>query len=148
MTWKMICQYAGFFASAAPLGALAGCAFDASRTPSEEVDVLVVHGRNDAVVSFAGVGVPQRDLALAALPYGTPTVLVDDGAHKATRWTTPTGTDLEFWEHDYVSPSFLLQGHCFPGSTDTGLLGFACSAPNAFTYGDLAIQFFIAHPKG
>jgi poly(3-hydroxybutyrate) depolymerase len=147
MTWRMVCDHADFFASAAPGGAIEGCAFDAAHAPSEEVDVLVMHGHNDVIVSFQSTAIPQRDAALAYWAFGPPEVFAGDATYTATRWTTAQGSVLELWEHDYSSQSLLIQGHCFPGSDDTGFLGLACEPPNAFSYGEIALQFFLDHPK-
>jgi poly(3-hydroxybutyrate) depolymerase len=153
MTFRLLCDYADFFASGAPIGAIEGCQFSGQDTPSEEVDILQVHGRTDAIVSFQGTAVPQRDKALAAWAFGSPSVLEDDGAHKATRWTTNNGTVFEFWEHDYQSTATLgitgVDGHCVPGGTDfSGFPAyFSCAETNTFVFGQLAMQFFIAHPK-
>jgi dienelactone hydrolase len=148
MTWRMVCSHADFFASAAPLGGLEGCEFSGGNMPTREVSVLMGHGHKDNIVSFAGVAVPQRDKALAAWPFGEGVVIESDGEHTATRYTTPSGTTFEFWEHDYKAGSALLGGHCFPGGTDVGWspTQFGCDAKNAFVFGELAVKFFEAHP--
>jgi hypothetical protein len=150
MTWRMVCAHADFFASAAPIGGLAGCEFVGANVPSREVPVMQVHGRKDNVVNFGAIGVPQREAALAYWGEGPGVVLEDDGAHKATRYLSAAGTPLEFWEHDYQAGSFILGGHCFPGGTDVGLspFQFGCADQNTFVYGAKAMQFFIDHPKG
>ena len=154
MAFRLLCDHANFFASGAPVGAIAGCEFSGQNTPSEEVDILQVHGRTDAVVSFTGVAVPQRDAALAAWPFGAPSVLEDDGAHRATRWTTTNGTVFEFWEHDYQTSDQVvfvgIVGHCVPGGADFDgtPAGYSCENANTFVFGQLAMQFFQAHPKG
>jgi polyhydroxybutyrate depolymerase len=153
MTFRLLCSHADFFASGAPIGALEGCEFSGANTPSEEVDILQVHGRQDGVVSFQGTAVPQRDKALAAWPFGAPTVLEDDGAHKATRWVTTSGTVFEFWEHDYTTDALVLvvalKGHCVPGGQDFSgsPAGYSCEDMNTFVFGQLAMQFFLDHPK-
>jgi poly(3-hydroxybutyrate) depolymerase len=149
MTWRLLCDHADYFASGSPLGGLAGCEFSAVKAPSQEVPILQVHGRKDAVVSFQGIAIPQRDAALAYWMDGPGVVLEDDGMHKATRYTTAAGTRFELWEHDYVAGSFILGGHCFPGGTDVGASPFqyGCTAPGTFVYGELAMQFFLDHPK-
>lgn len=153
MTFRLLCDYADFFASGAPIGALEGCAFSGADTPSEEVDILQVHGHADAVVSFNGVAVPQRDKALAAWPFGAPSIIEQDAAHTATRWTTAGGTVFEFWEHDYTTSAQIafvgIDGHCVPGGTDfSGIpAGFSCEDTGTFVFGQLAMQFFLAHPK-
>jgi predicted esterase len=149
MTWRLLCDHAAFFASASPLGGLAGCEFSGANAPSQEIPILQVHGRKDAVVSFPNIAIPQRDAALAYWMDGPGVVLEDDGIHKATRYVTAAGTRFELWEHDYLAGSFILGGHCFPGGTDVGASPFqyGCTAPGTFIYGELAMQFFLDHPK-
>jgi poly(3-hydroxybutyrate) depolymerase len=67
MTLRLLCTHADFFASGAPIGALEGCEFEGANAPSEEVDILQVHGHSDAVVSFDAVAIPQRDAILGRL---------------------------------------------------------------------------------
>jgi dienelactone hydrolase len=149
MTWRLLCNHADFFASASPLGGLAGCEFSGANIPSQEIPILQVHGRKDAVVSFPNIAVPQRDAALAYWMDGPGVVLEDDGMHKATRYVTAAGTRFELWEHDYVAGNFILGGHCFPGGTDVGasVFQYGCTATGTFVYGALAMQFFLDHPK-
>ena len=149
MTWRLLCDHADYFASASPLGGLAGCEFSGANAPSQEIPILQVHGRKDAVVNFQGIAIPQRDAALAYWMDGPGVVLEDDGMHKATRYTTAAGTRFELWEHDYVAGSFILGGHCFPGGTDVGVSPFqyGCTAAGTFVYGELAMQFFLDHPR-
>ncbi|MFO0614939.1 MAG: hypothetical protein U0414_20285 [Polyangiaceae bacterium] len=153
MTFRLLCGHADFFASAAPIGAIEGCEFAGANTPSEEVDILQVHGHDDAIVNFQSVAVPQRNAALAAWPFGAPSMIEQDGKHLATRWTTPSGTAFEFWEHDYKTSAQVffvsIKGHCVPGGTDfSGTpAGYSCEDANTFVFGELAMQFFLAHPK-
>lgn len=153
MTFRLLCDHADFFASGAPIGAVRGCEFDGDRLPSEEVDILMVHGHADNVVSFPNVAIPQRDDALAAWSFGAPSVFEDESSHTATRWTTETGTDFEFWEHDYETSATAvivqLKGHCVPGGEDFDGMpaGYSCEDTGTFVYGELAMQFFRDHPK-
>jgi len=153
MTFRLLCGHADFFASAAPASALPGCEFTAPNTPSEEIDILQVHGLQDPIVSFPNQALPQRNAALLAWPFGDPAVFEDDGMHKATRWTTPTGTVYEFWEHNYVTSATALfvplKGHCVPGGADFSgdPAGYSCEDINTFVFGELAVAFFEAHPK-
>lgn len=154
MTLRLLCSHAGFFASGAPIGALEGCEFEGGNVPSEEVDILQVHGHSDGVVSFDAVAVPQRDAILGGFPFGAPTVIEQDAGHTATRWQTPSATVFEFWEHDYETSASVvfvdLAGHCVPGGNDFDGVpaGYSCEDEGTFVFGALAMQFFIAHPKG
>ena len=153
MTFRLLCQHADFFASGAPASAVQGCEFFGASTPSEEVDILQVHGHLDAIVNFYNVGVPQRNAALAAWPFGPPSMIESDAKHTATRWQTPSGTVFEFWEHDYstsASANFVpLVGHCVPGGSDFSgdPAGYSCEDAGTFAFGEEAIAFFEAHPK-
>lgn len=148
LTWQLVCKHADWFAAASPLGALPGCSFDGADVPSREVPMLIVHGRKDTVVAFSLLE-SQRDAALGYWPFGGPTVVADDGAHKVTRWTTPSGTPLEVWEHDYTATSLLLNGHCVPGSPHLVAfpLAFGCQQPGTFVWGEVAMAFFAAHVR-
>lgn len=154
MTFRLMCTHAETFASIAPGGALPGCEFTGTNVPSEEVDILQMHGRVDGVVNFMAQAIPQRDAVLnGGWPFGAPTTLVDDGKHKATRYTTTSGTVFEFWEHDYQTSAVVafvpLKGHCVPGGTDFNGFpaGYSCQDMNTFAFGQIAMQFFIDHPK-
>lgn len=153
MAFRLVCDHADFIASAAPIGAIRGCEFAGANTPSEEVDLLMVHGHADAVVNFQSVAVPQRDDALDAWPFGAPTTIEEDAKHEARRWTTPSGTVFEFWEHDYETSAVVffvgIKGHCVPGGSDFDgpPAGYSCEDTNTFVFGELAMEFFKAHPK-
>lgn len=153
MTFRLICAHADFFASGAPIGALAGCEFEGANTPSEEVDILQVHGHADAVVNFQSVAIPQRDAALDAWTFGEPDVFDGDDDFTATRWTTDGGTDFEFWEHDYTTSAQVvfvsIEGHCVPGGTDFdgAPAGYSCEDEDTFVFGEIAIDFFESHRK-
>lgn len=150
MTSRFLCQHADVFASMAP-AAGTGCSFFGSDAPSREVHVLYMHGTKDALVAFAQ-GAAQRDAAIAYWKMKQTAVVESDGSHVWTRYQSPSGTVLEFVQHDYQASSFALKGHCFPGSTDKGgepgqLFSFACVDAAAFTWGEIAMQFFREHPK-
>lgn len=153
MTFRLVCTHADFFASAAPGAAIEGCEFFGLNMPSEEVDILMVHGHTDALVNFTTIALPQRNAALAAWDFGAPIVLEENADHTATRWETPTGNVFEFWEHDFETSAtavfVALKGHCVPGGDDFDgdPAGYSCEDPDTFVFGELAMQFFLAHPK-
>jgi polyhydroxybutyrate depolymerase len=153
MTFRLLCTHADFFASGAPGSALPGCEFTGTNQPSQEVDILQVHGVEDGVLNFQTYAVPQRDAVLnGGWPFGQPTVLETDAKHTATRWVTTSGTVFEFWQHDYQTNAVVLiplKGHCVPGGNDFNgtPAGYSCDDTNTFVFGQLAMQFFMAHPK-
>jgi poly(3-hydroxybutyrate) depolymerase len=151
MTSRMLCKHADTWASVAP-AAGTGCTFSGTDTPSREVHTLYMHGTSDALVAFS-VGKGQVDAAVAKWKMTAQPDVESDGKHAWHRWKSPAGTILEFVQHDYQAASSVLKGHCYPGSKDKGgepgqLFPFNCteSAP-AFTWGEIAMAFFIAHPK-
>jgi hypothetical protein len=150
MTFRMLCKHADTFASVAP-AAGTGCTFKPGDTPSREIPVLYMHGVNDALVSFTSAAVPQRDEVVAGWSMGTGTVIASDTHYTRTQYKSASGTVFEFIQHDYEASSPILRGHCYPGSTDPGkepgqLFPFGCIPPNAFTWGEEAMKFFVAHP--
>ena len=150
MTFRFLCAYSELFASMAP-GAGTGCSFTPGM-PKVEVPIFYLHGTKDVLVSFSAAGVPQIDAAVSAWNMSGPTVLSMDATSSRRRWTSPKGTVVEFFQHDYDTGNPALGGHCYPGSGDPGtasgqLFSFACKPPNAIVWGDEAMKFFLAHPK-
>ena len=151
MTFRFLCKHADVFASMAP-AAGTGCSFTNGDTPSREVPLLYMHGTKDNLVNFQGAAVPQRNAVTTGWKTDQGTKIGGDANFTRTRYVTQSGTPFEFIQHDYSASSFVLGGHCYPGSTDPGgekgqLFPFNCVKPNAFTWGDEAMKFFMAHPK-
>jgi len=168
MTWRFVCQHTDLLASAVPAAAAGsaaisletGCSFTGSDVPSKPIDILYMHGTQDALVSFSNA-VALRGAIAQALALGAETVLQTDSAHRWTRQTESHGKVFEFIQHDYVSDSTVglpplgvaIKGHCYPGSKDYSpsvpgqLMGFGCTGENAFHWGEAALRFFMAHPK-
>lgn len=151
MTFRFLCKHADVFASVAP-GAGTGCTFTGADTPSREIPVLYMHGTKDAILNFTSLAVPQRNEVVLGWNMDAGTVIASDANYTRTRYTSPKGNVFEFIQHDYAASSIVLGGHCYPGSTDPGgqpgqLFSFACVGPNAFTWGDEVMSFFLAHPK-
>lgn len=145
-TWHFICDHADLIASAAPHASGAGnmrgesCDFDDDRSPVEQVDILMSHGRMDSIVRFAR-GVTQLDLVIESWSMAPSKVLVDDTDYRWTRWTNDQGTVLEFIEFDWTTPTG--EGHCYPGGVGSG----GCGIDTPVHYGEAALAFYIAHPK-
>lgn len=151
MTSRMLCKHADLWASVAP-AAGTGCTFSGADAPSREVHTLYMHGTSDALVAFS-VGKAQVNAAVAKWKMTAQADVESDGKHTWRRWKSATGTVLEFVQHDYQAASFVLKGHCYPGSKDKGgepgqLFPFNCTeAAPAFTWGEIAMAFFISNPK-
>ena len=151
MSSRFLCKHADAFASIAP-AAGTGCSFSGSDKPSVEIPVLYMHGTTDALVAFSA-GTAQRDALIAAWKMTGETVVASDAKFKHSRWTNAAGTTFEFISHDYQASSFVLKGHCYPGSKDLKggepgqLFGFACTDAAAFTWGDVVMKFFVDHPR-
>jgi pimeloyl-ACP methyl ester carboxylesterase len=151
MTWRFVCNHADLIASAAPAGAGASypedplgpgvsCNFDLSGFPSEEIDILFVHGRSDFVVPFE-TALLQRDLVIENWEMTETDILADEPDYRWTRWASSEGTVFEFLEHDWQSA--FLGGHCYPGAS--GSVG--CGPDTPVSYGEAVLQFYIDHPK-
>ncbi|MBM4386926.1 MAG: hypothetical protein FJ088_04250 [Deltaproteobacteria bacterium] len=156
MTWRFICSHSDILASAAPGGACAfygdeGCPFSAGKTPEEKIAILYMHGTKDALIPFYCAEM-QREAIIGAWGLWPTATLSSDNEHEWTRYEGAAGEIFEFVEHDYKASSFILQGHCYPGSADDGkapgqLFSYACTGSSAFKRGEIVMQFFLAHPK-
>lgn len=156
MSWRFVCAYADELASAAPAAACGGsvdidCSFEGGDAPAMELPLLYMHGYEDTIVDYDCTS--NRIEAIDdAWGLSSETVLSEDDDHRWTRWTTASGTPVELIEHDYEADSFVLGGHCYPGSTDPGdasgqLFSFACEGATAFDWGEAVMDFFVAHPR-
>jgi len=164
MSWRFSCQHTDLFGSVAPAAAAGaaaisvevGCTFTGQDVPRGELDILYMHGVEDALVNFQNA-VTLRDAVIAHYGMSTGLVVAGDSTYKRTRYTTQNGRVFEFIEHRYLSDSSVLgvaiRGHCFPGSPDQTvtlpgqLMAFGCKPPNSFTWGEEVVRFFMAHPK-
>jgi poly(3-hydroxybutyrate) depolymerase len=156
VTWRLLCDHADLFASAAPGGAGDGTnfgeqtCFSAGRAPSRSLPILFLMGRTDAAVGYSTM-VTIRDAAIAQYAAAGPTVLDSDTTYSHNRWT---GASLiETYDHAYETvangPWGTAKGHCIPGSTmDPYAPQYAipCQLPNSFVWGQQVMQFFLDHP--
>jgi dienelactone hydrolase len=156
MSWRFICAHADVLASVAP-GAACGdsfafgdCSFMGEDVPSEPLDILYMHGTSDALINFS-CAAPRRDAVVAHFGLGDEEVVAEGEKY---RWTRHESDDVtfEFVQHDYVADSFILSGHCYPGSHDESgapgqLFSYACLEPTEFAWGESVMQFFMDHPK-
>jgi poly(3-hydroxybutyrate) depolymerase len=167
MTWRLICARADLFASAAPAHgshpdvAKEDCSFTGANEPARELPILALHGRYDEFSTLEQALV-KRDAVRKAFEMDEGTLIAGDDHYTHTRYSNPRGVVFEFLIHDYQTDAQAtfgpwheeLKGHCFPGSTDHAttlpgqVLPFACTPPNAFVWGELALRFFEAHPLG
>jgi poly(3-hydroxybutyrate) depolymerase len=158
VTWRLLCDHADLFASAAPGGAGDGAGFgeetcfSQGRMPSRPLPILFLMGRTDAAVGYASM-VQIRDAAIASYGATGPTVVAMDPSYSHNRWTSSTSV-IETFDHAYetVSPGpwASAKGHCIPGSTMDPMApqyAIPCKLPNAFVWGDEVMAFFLAHPK-
>jgi len=169
MTYRLLCAHADELASVAPIAAADGqslsgqptasldCPFDETRSPSQPIPVLQMHGVNDGLVAIAK-GRAQRAAAVSAWSLGAPTTVSSDAHFTHSRYTSPSGSVYEYLEHDWVVTQpyvpVPLGGHCIPGGDDlrqnatTGqTMFFSCAPPNSLAWGPLVMQFFVAHPR-
>ncbi len=156
MSWRFACDHADVLASVAP-GAACGedaiypdCQFTPERAPSEPLDIIYLHGTQDALVGIA-CAQPRVDAVVEHFGLGAAEAVESSDGH---RWIRHSGDAmvLEYVEHDYEAASSFIRGHCYPGSTDPGgapgqLFSFACEGERAFVWGEVVMQFFRDHPR-
>lgn len=163
VTWRLLCDYPGLFASAAPAGAGFGKAdfgentcFHDGRFPTRTVPFILLMGRTDVAVGYQNM-VAIRDAAIARYGVTSAQVLASDANYTHTRWSIPLSAQphdlIETFDHTYetVSPGPFAsaKGHCIPGSTSdpqAPQYAIPCKLPNAFVWGEEVMRFFIAHP--
>lgn len=157
VTWRLLCDAADLFASAAPAAAGNGngetTCFGSGRNPSVNLDLLFLMGRTDQPVPYSTMQ-SIRDAAIARYGGGTRATVTSDAQYAHYRWTTASGAVVETFDHAYetdpTGPFGSSRGHCFPGSTsDPQAPQYAvpCKGPNAFVWGQEVMKFFKAHPK-
>jgi hypothetical protein len=151
MSWRFACDHADVLASVAPGAACDNPECDFVTTvPSRPLPILYMHGTADGLVNYA-CAEPRRDAVIAAFGLGPETVVAEGEGY---RWTRYEGdATLEFIQHDFIAPNNrILDGHCFPGSTDPGgapgqLFTFRCDGDNPFHWGEAVMDFFEANPR-
>ena len=158
VTWRLLCDHADLFASAAPGGGGDGSGFgeqtcfSQNRTPSREIPIVFLMGRNDASVGYPSL-VTIRDAAIASYGATGPETLESDATFTHDRWTNSAGTTIETFDHAYETvsdgPFGSARGHCIPGSTTdpyAAQYAIPCKLPNSFVWGERAMTFFQLHP--
>jgi poly(3-hydroxybutyrate) depolymerase len=157
VTWRMICDHADLFASAAPAGAGFGgnfgevTCFENNRAPSRHIPIVFMMGRTDASVGYQTM-VGIRDAAIASYAATGPSMLDGDASYTHNRWMASDSV-IETFDHAYETvpngPFASAQGHCIAGSTTDPYApqyAIPCKLPNAFVWGEQVMAFFRAHP--
>ncbi len=158
VTWRLLCDHADLFASAAPAGAGYGNSFGEttcfhnSRAPSRQIPILFMMGRTDVSVTYSAMqGI--RDGAISSYGATGPTTLASDASYRHDRWTSSSGSVIETFDHAYETvddgPFASAKGHCIAGSTTDPYApqyAIPCKLPNAFVWGEEVMTFFLAHP--
>ena len=158
VTWRLLCDHADLFASAAPAGAGNGTGFgettcfDGGRAPSRHIPILFLMGRTDASVGYASM-TSIRDAAATAYAATNRTVVQQDAGYFHDRRTAPDGAVIETFDHAYETvadgPFGGARGHCIPGSTAAPYApqyAIPCVLPDSFRWGEEVMTFFRAHP--
>jgi len=138
MTLRLLCAHGDEIASAAPVAAADGRSLDGNVPPFR---------------------LDQRDAILAWLGTVTDSVVASDASFTRTRYASAAkGVVFEYVQHGYVvTPPILpvaIGGHCLPGGDDLRgqvsgeSMFFSCAPPNGFVWGEILMDFFIAHPRG
>jgi len=158
VTWRLLCDHADLFASAAPGGAGDGSSFGEAtcfsqgRAPSRHIPIVFLMGRTDASVGYGSM-TQIRDAAIAAYGATGPMQLAGDASFTHDRWTASDAV-IETLDHAYETvsdgPFGSARGHCIAGSTTDPYApqyAIPCELPNAFTWGEEVMTFFLAHPR-
>ena len=158
VTWRLLCDHADLFASAAPGGAGNGdsfgepTCFTQGRAPARAIPIAFLMGRTDAAVGYPSM-VTIRDAAIAAYAATGPVTVSQDAGYRHDRWTAPDGAVIETFDHAYETvgdgPWADAKGHCVPGSTTDPYApqyAIPCVLPDSFVWGEEVMQFFLAHP--
>jgi poly(3-hydroxybutyrate) depolymerase len=158
VTWRLACDHADLFASAAPGAAGTGApqgessCFSRGGQPARKIPLLMLMGRTDGSVAFSTT-TAIRDAVIARYGLTGPRVIAGDANYTHGRWTSPDGAVLDVFEHAYENPpdgSWAgAKGHCIPGSTvdaKAPQYGLPCQGPTAFVWGEEVLRFFQAHP--
>ena len=158
VTWRLLCDHADLFASAAPSGAGLGTnfgemtCFSQGRAPSRRIPIVFLMGRTDTSVGYQTMtGI--RDAAVASYGASGPVTVTGDASYRHDRWMGADGAVIETFDHAYETvsdgPWASARGHCIAGSTTDPYApqyAIPCRLPNAFTWGEEVMAFFRAHP--
>lgn len=158
VTWRLLCDHADLFASAAPAGAGFGTSFGETtcftggRAPSRQIPILFMLGRTDTSVGYQTM-TAIRAAAVATYGASGPVTVAGDARYKHERWTAAGGAVIESFDHAYETvpdgPWASARGHCIAGSTTDPYApqyAIPCKLPNAFVWGEEIMAFFLAHP--
>ena len=158
VTWRLLCDHADLFASAAPSGAGFGTSFGETtcftqgRAPSRRIPILFLMGRTDVSVGYQTM-TAIRDAAVASYAAAGPVTVTGDASYRHDRWTGAGGAVIETFDHAYETvsdgPWASARGHCIAGSTTDPYApqyAIPCRLPNAFVWGEEVMAFFRAHP--
>jgi len=130
------------------------CEFDdTTSAPDYQMDILFMQGTDDVYVRY----VCAEALVEAITTFWSmdgPTVIESGDDYEMNLYANAQGTEFKFVWHNYLADNMLLlRGHCYPGSEDYEpsepgqIMGFACLPPNDFHFGEISIEWFLAHPK-
>jgi poly(3-hydroxybutyrate) depolymerase len=159
VTWRLLCDHADLFASAAPGGGGDGTdfgevtCFSNNRTPSRNLPIIFLMGQKDQSVGYPSL-VQIRDAAIASYALANSSTLDSDTTYHHDRWSgTASTTVIETFDHGYATvpdgPFGSAQGHCIAGSTSDPYApqyAIPCELPNSFVWGEQVMTFFLAHP--
>ena len=150
MSWWFLCNHSDLLASAAPTAAAGSC-IQEGWEPT--VSIMYMNGETDAASSFSTAQATMERLR-GQLEMGDGNELAGDDGYTHTRFSNDSGIDLEFVEHNYGG-QVVLAGHCIPGGIDIAgaannftLNATTCTTGDInFHWGEMVLQFFVAHPK-
>ena len=162
MTWRFVCKYPEFIASAAPIAFGAGVPINFEGPVrikkfqncfNKQIDILYAHGKKDGIVHYSGALTTVKQIG-ELWNMNKVEILSKDENHQRVRFTNPEGTTFEFISYDWetafpvslnsrVASGSQLKGHCFPGASNF----IGCGKDTSFHWGEEVVEFFLNHPK-
>jgi poly(3-hydroxybutyrate) depolymerase len=163
MTFWFLCNHAGALASVAPVsGASADMITDIETGmkcldtigPNPRIPILFMNGIQDQALAI-DLARQRVDGLVSRLQLTGGEQIGGDGHWSRKHWKGSDHMALDFIEHDYGGQA-VLGGHCIPGGTDIegSPNNFIANATTCTTgeinmhWGEVALQWFIDHPKG
>jgi hypothetical protein len=156
VTFYFLCTHPEVLASAAPISGSSASqrcidAIDADWRP--RVPILFMNGQRDLALEVAA-GRERVEGLVSRLELSGGDEIEGDGHYSRKRWEGAEGMVLDYIEHDYGGQA-VLDGHCIPGGSDVegspnnfGANATTCTEGDiALHWGELALQWFIDHPK-
>jgi pimeloyl-ACP methyl ester carboxylesterase len=152
MTFWFLCNHNQMIASAAPVSG--ATAVDCLKDDWPRIPIFYENGTKDQA-SMIDSARTMVDNIVSQLKLTGGMQIAGDGHYTRKHWEGDHGMLFDDIEHDYGGQA-VLDGHCIPGGVDTpdtgknnfGLNATTCTTGQiAINWGELALQWYLDHPK-